>query len=167
MTQEWNEVIRVGVGLVCLLILMLGVRWQARTFRGDLQTSQRRMKSALAISVLCIVGVGVWAAFSLIDNRSNLNLVDAGRYVAGIGVLAAAFMFKTWLGPMLVSATASWAAYMFVEYREFRLIPIFEMLVDVLMDKAPPGAAQLFAAITLAHSALGAAYVSLRVDELR
>lgn len=163
---EWIEVLRTLSGLACLLVLMLGVRWQARTFRGDMHTHQRRMQSAFALGALSFVGIAVWVGFNLADSRSGSSGAAAAPYVFGIGFLAVAFVVKTWLGPLLLSSAASWAVYMYFQYGELRLIPIFEMLVDGLLKGAPPGTTTLYAGITLLHAALGSLYSSFAPEDL-
>jgi len=157
------EIVRVGTGLICILIVLFGVRWQARTFHGDIRTHQRRMKSALGLALLCVVGAIVWFAYSMIDPRAKLTPGEGLRYILGISLLSLAFIGKTWLGPILVSASASWAAYMLVEYGELSLLPVFEFVVRALSDWVPQGATPLYALITILHGLLGATYSSLKV----
>jgi hypothetical protein len=154
-SNSYLEAARIGTGLVCLLLLMMGVRWQARTFRGDEATGQRRVWSALLIGLASLLGAAIWVIYSLFDPKSTMSAMAGLGYVIGIAALAAAFLIKTWLGPLLVCSVASWTVYMFVAHGQLELLPVFELIVRAAFENPPSGATGIFAALTIAHAAIG------------
>ena len=162
MGPELKEVVKIATGLVCIGILIFGVRWQARTFRGDVATSQKRMISALLIAVTCLVGAVVVCAYQFVDPRSSITLATAGTYLMGVVFFGTMFIAKTWVGPLLVSASISWAAYTFMQYGEVQLLPIFQMVVELGSHFVPQEFGVLYIIVTLAHSVLGSIYSAWR-----
>jgi hypothetical protein len=156
MAYQWAEVLRIATGLLCLIVVMIGVRWQARAFRGDAATGNRRMGTAAGLAAVCLAGILAWCVLAMVDPKVNLPHTDATKLVAGVGALCLIFLAKTWLGPLLISAVASWAVYMLMQHGELQLLPIFEFAVRMVFNVVPQGATAVYATLTIAYAAFGA-----------
>jgi hypothetical protein len=146
------------IGTLCLLVMMFGIRWQALTFLGDTVTRQQRMKWALIVVGSCVTGATTWGIFGLIDAKSNITPLDAAGYVLGVAIVGVAFLMKTWMGPILLTATLSWSVYMLLVYGEWSLIPVFNIIVETFLSFAPAYADQFYTAFTLLFSMLGSMF---------
>jgi hypothetical protein len=111
-TNEYVLLLRAANGLLCLAIIMAGIRWQARAFLGDLLSAQRRMISAGVLVGMMLVGATIWCVYAVaFDSRSGITIGAAGFFLLTLASLSVAFLIKTWFGPLLLAGSASWAMY--------------------------------------------------------
>jgi hypothetical protein len=166
--DRWNAFVhqfavvgRLATGMLCLVILMIGIRWQASTFLGDALTRQRRMKWALIVAGGCLSGAATWAIFATTDLQSGMTSVDSAKFVASVGIISAIFLFKTWLGPILLTTTLSWSIYWLFMHGELSLLPLFGIITKTFLHFAPNYVSQIYTILTLVFSMFGSLYSTM------
>ncbi|MEM9824708.1 MAG: hypothetical protein AAF985_26710, partial [Bacteroidota bacterium] len=104
-------------------IAILGVVWQFYTFGKDLDRTGQpiRVRAALTVSLVALVGIAVHGLIAIGDPRANIDWAMFQDDMVKSLMLFGVFIVKSWLGAIFTTITVLMGVYFFFEYGELRV----------------------------------------------
>jgi hypothetical protein len=113
-------------------------------------------------AVACVCGTAVWCVLSFIDAGSKITGYMASQYIVSAAIVGLAFTLKTWLGPIILTASLSWAVYTLLEHDKLVLLPIFQFIIDKFLYFAPSLSGPFYVVATMGFAILGSVYAAMK-----
>ncbi len=165
-----QDVIDIGVGVLCVIIIGGGFYWQHKLFEKDEQNGftelpLRVMIPLVAGALLPLGGAVAWVLV-LIDDRSEVTGWHAFARILVCLAVWFVFNIKNTIAPIFLAASLSWTLWVFAHYGEFSIIPIVTLMADWVTNYAPAWVGTLYTGLVFVYTACSSIYAYAAGDAL-
>lgn len=145
-------------GIISTAIFLSGAWWQGIVFLKDGENDGKRHLAAFFLSSALILGSIGYTVFVAIDPEIHMSFWESTKFIGTALLIAVVFFVKQAFGPILLSATASWAAYNYLQHDVVELIPVVRWLTKWLFAGFKSNGSEVFLWLTYGYALIGSIY---------
>lgn len=124
--------------------------------RARLMTFALPFTASWVVVALALVGVVAYGLLASIDPQREVSFVPLARFFVAVVIIAAAFLVKSLLNAVLLSATVTWTLYKLLLHGEFSFIPLYSILFELVSEGLPLWIPGLYTLLSLGYAVVSA-----------